>query len=208
MNRPVFAPAIKLSILVLAFMGLYGCASMSAEECLTADWHTIGYEDGIHGLSTSNISNRRKACAKHGVSPDLEQYTAGHAKGVPLYCVARTGFSRGSRGSQYPAICPASVFPEFDKAYNIGLRAHEIQKRINRLQSEYNHIDHELADLQHRIETNEDQIVADDTEPRTRRDLMAQNKELELIANGMNVDLLGLSRKMDSLKRRKDSIRY
>ncbi len=208
MTRPVFTSAIKLSILVLAFIGLYGCASMSAEECLTADWYTIGYEDGIHGLSTSNISNRRKACAKHGVSPDLEQYTAGHAKGVPLFCVAGNGFSRGSRGSQYPAICPASAFPEFDKAYNIGLRAHKIQLRINGLQSEYNQIDHELADLQHRVEDNEDQIVADGTEPRTRRDLMAQNKELELIGNGMNVDMAELKQKMDSLKRRKDSIRY
>lgn len=208
MTRSVLTPAIKLSILLLAFMGLYGCVSMSAEECLTADWYTIGYEDGIHGLSTSNISNRRKACAKHGVSPDLEQYTAGHAKGVPLFCIARNGFSRGSRGSQYPAICPANVFPEFNKAYNIGLRAHEIQKQINRLLEDYNHIDNELADLQHRIEDNEDQIVADGTEPRTRRDLIAKNKELELIGNGLNVDLVALEREMASLKRRKGLIRY
>lgn len=208
MTSPVFTSAIKLSILVLAFMGLYGCASMSAEECLTADWYTIGYEDGIHGLSTSHISNRRKACAKHGVSPDLEQYTTGHATGVPLFCVAKNGFSRGSRGSRYPAICSANAFPEFNKAYNIGLRAHKIQKQINRLQADYNQIDNELADLQHRINHNEDQIVADGTEPRTCRDLIALNKELELIGNGLNVDLIGVEREIESLKRRKDSIRY
>ena len=50
---------------------LAGCSSMSANECMATDWRTVGYEDGVSGYSGDRVGQYRKACTKHGVSPDL-----------------------------------------------------------------------------------------------------------------------------------------
>jgi hypothetical protein len=33
----------------ILLFALGGCAGMDAEECRTADWRAIGYEDGVQG---------------------------------------------------------------------------------------------------------------------------------------------------------------
>ena len=53
---------------------LAGCSSMSANECMATDWRTVGYEDGVSGYSGDRVGQYRKACTKHGVSPDLTAY--------------------------------------------------------------------------------------------------------------------------------------
>lgn len=190
----------------LSIMG--GCASMSGDECLAADWNGIGFEDGAQGKALSYISRHRKACAKYGVTPDLQAYSAGHTKGVPLYCVANRAFARGSAGKSFPSLCPAAQYPEFEEAYTIGLRVHEIQREINALQKDYDIVDQELDDVTVNIQANEEQIIADGTAPETRRELMTQNKALELIASALAADLADLHQGIESLKRKKNAIRF
>ena len=71
---PVASTAV---LLVLA-----GCSSMSKNECLTVDWRTVGYEDGVAGYSGDRIGQHRKACAKYGVTTDLELYQQGRERGL------------------------------------------------------------------------------------------------------------------------------
>jgi uncharacterized protein YceK len=66
MNRILINTGMVLAIAVLS-----GCASMSSEECANSDWVAIGYEDGSRGYTTDQFGNRRKACAKHGVTADF-----------------------------------------------------------------------------------------------------------------------------------------
>lgn len=198
----------KILILAVISLALSACASMSAEECQTADWYTVGYEDGARGYSTTAIGRHRKACAKHGVSPKFDRYTAGHAKGLALFCVPRQGFSLGSKGQPYPDLCPAQIYPEVDDAYSIGLRVNDIQLEINALQAEHDNLADEKEDLLARIANNEEMIISDNTEPATRRDLMAQNKELEAIALGLESDLAALDQEIASKKQRRDAIHY
>ena len=66
MNRK--SGAILLAIILT---GLSGCATMSGDECMTSDWSAIGYEDGARGYTTDRLASHRKACAKHGVTPDF-----------------------------------------------------------------------------------------------------------------------------------------
>ncbi len=224
-----------------------GCASMSADECVTADWHAIGFEDGSSGRTTGNISRHRKACAKHGVTPDFNAYTAGHAKGVPLYCVETKGFYVGSKGGAFPSVCagakypgfekgyergltaycspnkafaigsangsypekcPALKFPDFEEAYEIGLRAYEMQLEINALQEEYNAVDSELVGIKARIASNEQEIIARNSTPERRRELIELNKDLRLVAKGLEVELSDLFYEIESKKRKKDAIRF
>ena len=63
-------------------LGIAGCASMSKNECVMVDWRTIGYEDGVAGRAGDQIGRYRKACADHGVAPDLGAYQAGRAEGL------------------------------------------------------------------------------------------------------------------------------
>ena len=73
--------AVFLFILIVS-----GCATLNEEECLTANWQIIGLEDGSEGHLETYLGKHREACAKYGVTPDLEQYRIGHAEGVQSFC--------------------------------------------------------------------------------------------------------------------------
>ena len=74
---------MRLLAMISALLVLSGCASMSAEECLTADWQAIGYEDGARGAPVSAVTPRRQACAKTaGVQVDMTAYMTGRDMGL------------------------------------------------------------------------------------------------------------------------------
>ena len=84
-----------LTVLALPVLFAGGCATMNKSECQTADWTMIGMEDGSRGRLSSYIGNHRSACAKFGITPDLDSYQSGHEQGVRHYCTGRNGFARG-----------------------------------------------------------------------------------------------------------------
>ena len=56
----MLTPNLKQNGLIAAgalALVLQGCASMSKNECMTADWYAIGYESGIRGQRESQISD-------------------------------------------------------------------------------------------------------------------------------------------------------
>lgn len=116
--------------LCVALSVLAGCAGMSEQACVTADWRTVGFEDGTLGRSPASIGNYRQACAEHGVTPDLESYRAGHAEGVEIYCRASNGFEVGRSGAAYQGVCPADLEGEFVAEYNTGRRLFELESAL------------------------------------------------------------------------------
>src|ERR1700704_2606763 len=100
---PVFRITASL-LLVTSF--LFGCSSMSAQECSVLDWRSVGYEDGVSGLPGSHIGHYREACAKHGVATDLSAYQSGRELGLREYCQPAHGFDAGARGDNYQGVCP------------------------------------------------------------------------------------------------------
>ncbi|MFT6389617.1 MAG: hypothetical protein ACJAUP_003010 [Cellvibrionaceae bacterium] len=68
---------------------------MNKNECLTAGWRAIGYEDGSRGLSTDRFGKHRKACLKHAITADFDAYRSGHQQGVRSYCKTETGYNLG-----------------------------------------------------------------------------------------------------------------
>lgn len=116
--------------LSLALTVLAGCAGMSEQACVTADWRTVGFEDGTLGRSPSMIGSYRQQCAEHGVAPDLENYRAGHAEGVQSYCRASNGFQVGRSGAAYQGVCPASLEGEFVAEYNAGRHLYELESAL------------------------------------------------------------------------------
>ncbi|XOV87505.1 MAG: DUF2799 domain-containing protein [Pseudomonadota bacterium] len=104
---------IALTGLLVAIV-LSGCATMSKEECVNADWRIIGFEDGASGSPANQIGVRRKACADHGVVPDKDAYDAGYAEGLVTYCVYDYGLAAGRNGRLANGVCP------LDSAYRTG----------------------------------------------------------------------------------------
>lgn len=104
----------------LLLLTLSACATMDRDECLTVDWRTVGFEDGVAGHSGDRIGQHRKACAEYGVTPDLTAYQAGRDEGLHEYCVPANGFRLGSQGGSYGGVCPTDVEVGFIDAYQSG----------------------------------------------------------------------------------------
>ena len=135
----------------LALLGLSGCATMSGDECLTSDWHAIGFEDGSHGYTMDQLGNRRKACAKHGVTPDFEAYQTGRDEGLGNFCQPSRGFNLGAGGGRYSGVCPSHSEKYFLDAYNAGYRLHTLRSNVGHASKQINAKKHELERNEERI---------------------------------------------------------
>lgn len=112
----------------LASLALVGCASLSPEQCMRADWRQIGFSDGTTGTSAARINDHAKACAEVGVRPDLDAYLRGREQGMVSYCQPENGFSVGRSGNQPNASdCPESMKPAFMDQYRRGYQVHVIE---------------------------------------------------------------------------------
>ena len=163
---------------LISLLGLSGCATMSADECITSDWHAIGYEDGARGYTAEQIGSRRQACAKHGVTPDFEAYKAGRRKGLRQYCQPSRGFSLGKSGARYKGVCPNKLEPAFVDAYNSGFQLHTLRSNVNRATNQINAKEHELENANDRIRSAEAQLIASETTIQDRVLLLQDLKEL------------------------------
>jgi Protein of unknown function (DUF2799) len=150
--RNAAIPFMRLARLSIAALILSGCASMSANECRTVDWRTVGYEDGAAGRAGDHIAQHRKACAKHGVSPDFARYQMGREQGLREYCKPVNGFRVGESGSDYAGVCPVDLEDAFASAYSSGRHLFTLQSRISETvrqlserRRELNHIDEDLS---------------------------------------------------------------
>ncbi len=120
----------RTSLLCVVLVGLAGCAGMSEQACVSADWRTIGFEDGTLGRSVASIGSYRQQCGEHGVTPDLDAYRAGHAEGVLTYCRVSHGFEVGRSGATYQGVCPANMESGFLAEYNAGRHLYELESAL------------------------------------------------------------------------------
>jgi hypothetical protein len=162
----------------ISLLGLSGCASMSADECVTSDWHAIGYEDGARGYTADQLGNRRKACAKHGITPDFEAYQAGRERGLRQYCQPSRGFSLGAGGSRYNGVCPADMEADFVDAYNTGHQLYTLRSRVNTATNQINAKERELEKTNDKIRAAEAKLISSETTIEDRVLLLADLKEL------------------------------
>jgi uncharacterized small protein (DUF1192 family) len=163
---------------LISLLGLSGCATMSADECITSDWHAIGFEDGARGYTADQLGNRRKACAKHGVTPDFESYQAGRERGLRQYCQPSRGFSLGLGGSRYNGVCPGDMEADFVDAYNSGHQLYTLRSRVNSANSQINSKKHELDNTNDQIRSAQAQLIGADTSIEERVLLLGDLKEL------------------------------
>ena len=163
---------------VISVLLLSGCATMDKDECLTVDWRTIGFEDGAAGRSSDRIGQHRKACAKHGVSPDLALYQSGRDEGLREYCRPATGFRLGEQGSSYGGLCPADLEGAFISAYESGRRLYVLQTRLSNATHQLDAKRRELNKAEEDVVTKSAIVVSSESTTEQRAQAVVDVKQL------------------------------
>ncbi len=71
---------------LLAFLLLLplldGCTTLSAGDCLYADWYETGYLSAANGRPPSDALKFQSACAHYGVVPNRQAFAEGWIAGA------------------------------------------------------------------------------------------------------------------------------
>ncbi len=164
--------------LAILFAGLSGCATMSGDECAASDWSAIGYEDGSLGYGIDRHAKYRKACAKHGVTPDFAAYQNGRDRGLIEYCQPSRGFNVGSRGGSYNGVCRVNLEANFLDAYNAGYHLYALRSNVNRATSSINSKEYELDQIEDQLLQHGLSLMAADTTIEERVLIVADMKNM------------------------------
>lgn len=146
---------------------LAGCETMSKEECRSADWFQVGYQDGRDGRARSHIESIAESCAKTNVTPDRERYFHGHNEGLREYCTPEHGFYLGKNGTSYSHVCPPETANIFEVSYNEGHRIYEARQQLKRLEAS-----------RHKLEEHLSKETSDGEKKRIRDELEELDKRL------------------------------
>lgn len=134
---------IAAPLLAIAF-SLGGCATLSENECRSADWESIGYRDGSRGYNAGRIADHGESCSEYAVSPDRQEYEAGRVRGLELFCTGRNGVQYGRQGSGYSGVCPVDLESYFLEGYDLGRRMRDFDQHLSQLQNEIQQVQKEL----------------------------------------------------------------
>lgn len=106
---------------------LTGCATMSTQsQCLSADWYSIGLEDGANGLAKTGLKNHRPQCDEIGVPADMQAYEQGRVEGLDYFCTVSNGLTVGKVGRSYAGTCPSNLEYYFLTGYRLGREMHRV----------------------------------------------------------------------------------
>ena len=161
-----------LSVTVVAVLS--ACATgMGKDECVVADWRTIGYEDGLHGYPADRIGAHRVACAKHQVTPNLAAYTEGRQRGLVEYCQPKNGFRVGLRGGWYANVCSGPTEQSFVNGYQWGRQIYEARSELHNNQARLRNARDGLAKTESAIASATAELLLPHL-PKERRIFLAQ----------------------------------
>ena len=179
---------------LLAFLAMQGCATMNENECLYSDWAAIGYEDGTRGMTGDRIGQHRKACAKHGVTPDLVAYQRGREQGLQEYCRPENGFRVGASGSGLPAVCTGEQSEGFNAAYREGRELYLLQAKVRRADSQIHSRKSELENIADKISAKEALVIADESTSEERVQALADSVRLYERKGEIEAEIIQLER--------------
>jgi hypothetical protein len=134
--------------MIVAFSG---CATLSKNECLEADWFEIGRRDGVMGKPRALFQQHRDACLKHGVNPNRDAYYEGRDEGLKFYCTEDNGFKQGRLGRTYQYVCTPELEPDFLAGYVEGRKVHEYELKIASLKKRLESIDSEIKKKEYKL---------------------------------------------------------
>ena len=160
---------VTFAVIGLSAAALNGCATLSEEQCLVGDWYGIGVSDGAAGYTMSRIDDHAEACARHGVSPNINAYSEGRARGLVSYCTTGVGFREGREGDGYAGVCPADLEPDFLAGYSDGRLVLAAQTAVNTANNDRARYEQQARDLEAQIRNEETAAAAEGLTDEQRR---------------------------------------
>ncbi|MEM1189000.1 MAG: DUF2799 domain-containing protein [Pseudomonadota bacterium] len=151
---------------------------MSVEECLVADWESVGLEDGTRGRGADGIARYREACAKAGVTPDLSAYEKGRKAGLVQFCRPASGYEFGRKGGSYAGVCPAETEGEFLVAYNEGREYYDLEQAVSQAESAVTSGEYSLRAARKDLDKGERRLDNDSLSADQRSKIEKKNREL------------------------------
>lgn len=132
-------------LLLLAVLGMSGCASMSESQCRQADWGARGLADGREGHSVKRLNDHIEACSKIGIAPDGAAWTQGWEQGIRSYCTASSGWREGMRNQTYWEGCRGQAGEDaFLNYYRLGQQLYGLQQQLQRNDAELQRLEQAL----------------------------------------------------------------
>ena len=161
---------------------------MTPDECLNADWRTVGYEDGVRGIGGDGIQRHRRACAKVDVVPDFDAYQRGREEGLRQFCRPAKGYALGRSGRAYQGVCPDDLEPAFLDGYDDGLAIYRLEQDMFTVLREIRGIDAQIEDAEDDVADREDSLDEDELTSAERKELRAEVRELVAIITDLQRD--------------------
>ena len=170
---------------------LQGCASLSEEDCLSADWAVMGEVDGQQGRPLSDINRYRRQCAAYGVVPDTEAYLEARERGLVVYCTNRNGYHEGRAGAPHNLVCPATLEPDFRGGYELGRAVYASLNELRAGNAAIGSNRDEIEELRSDIAEGEESIRSDDLNDeetqRQRGEIDAMKKRIKQLESRLVV---------------------
>ncbi len=156
---------LKLVLLVSITLLLQACASISPDECQTADWYNLGYGDGQSGYKRDRVNDYAQECSKVNIQVNIEQWQQGYEQGNQMYCAPENGYRLGRDGQSYHGVC---FNQQFVQNYNAGKRQYEIDREIQDLKQQ-------IANLKEKLHHEQN----DDIKREIRHDIRYLKREID-----------------------------
>ena len=189
----------QLQVTALMTLALSGCATMSPEECLQANWEEVGYNDAVEGYPVSRSAEHREACADTGVSVDFELYRNGHALGLPYYCTRETGFETADHGGEFATQCRRETFPDYLVGYSEGLDVFALKTEMREIEIQIDEKSDQAEALLKQIGQLRTARDNPELSKDARRDARYQLTQLESLYSTLNQDIETLTRARDEV---------
>ncbi|HXM83365.1 MAG TPA: DUF2799 domain-containing protein [Burkholderiales bacterium] len=164
-------------VILVSGVFIAGCASLSKNQCLNADWYTVGLEDGAVGRPLERLGDHRRACAEYNVAPQTERYVAGRNEGLRTFCTYERGYSNGRSGQGYTPVCAAET--GFGTGYQRGREIFDLTHRLEQIQ-------HEITRTKEALKAGIPNPAARAREVERLEDLTREAEQLESRLKGVN----------------------
>ncbi len=158
-------PNLKYLIVFSALIILNACATLDEGECLSANWHEIGYQDGSKGFKPERYQKHNEACQEHNVRVNTADYHDGWGEGITQYCTEDNGWRVGLEGKTYHKSCPIHLERIFFNAYQLGRGISEKEQYLD--------------DINDKLERIADKLADDDTSSDRRKILRKERSRLK-----------------------------
>ncbi len=166
-------------LLASAALLLQGCATLSEDECLAADWWIIGHKDGSEGEPFALLAEHHEACAEHGIKPDRTAYAEGRQSGLQTYCSRFNGYRVGRNNSRYRGVCTGPLKESFLAGFRRGKEVREMEMAVWAIKQDRRKLRKKIRKLEEKLEAQRARFESDESSPDDREDAWARIGEFE-----------------------------